>query len=74
MKTIPNTISKEYVSGLSASDLREIIECASESVIEQIIGLLPVPTESDYEEAHKYLDDGIYDNNGYLIGEKHPDD
>ena len=26
------------------------------------------------ERGHKRLDDGIYDENGRLIGEKHPDD
>lgn len=35
---------------------------------------LPVLTPEQIEEAHKRFDDGIYDENGLLIGEKHPDD
>jgi hypothetical protein len=69
-----NSISKEYVLGLSASELREILETASETVISQIEQFLQVPTEKEVEDAHTILDDGIYDSNGYLIGEKHPDD
>lgn len=74
MKTIPTIISREYVQSLSASDLREILENASEKIIDQIISLLPTPSEEDYQLAHQYLDDGIYDEKGNLIGEKHPDD
>jgi hypothetical protein len=72
--TIPNIISREYVLGLSASELREILENASTSVISQIEQFFPVPSEKEIEDAHSVLDDGIYDSNGYLIGEKHPED
>lgn len=54
--------------------MREILENASETIIDQIIVLLPMPTQEDYLEAHQFLDDGIYDSCGNIIGEKHPED
>jgi hypothetical protein len=74
MIAIPNIISQDFVCRLSAADLREIMETASENVVEQIMSFLPEPTEQEMREAHQYLDDGIYDSDGDLIGEKHPDD
>lgn len=74
MISIPKTITPDFVNSLSAADLREIFENASDTVIDEVISLLPQPTEKDYEEAHQFLDDGIYDSKGNLIGEKHPED
>jgi len=74
MKVIPSIISREYVLGLSASDLREIFENAPENIIDQIVEFLPKPTESDFRKAHDYLNDGLYDSCGNIIGEKHPED
>lgn len=44
------------------------------SIIDQIIAFLPVPTQEDYVNAHQFLDDGIYDAGGNIIGEKNPKD
>lgn len=74
MIAIPKTISAEFVRKLTATDVREILENAPDSVIEQVIELLPTPTQEEIQEAHRYLDDGIYDSDGNLIGEKHPED
>ncbi len=74
MIAIPKTISMEFVRGLTPSDVREILENASDAIIEQVIALLPVPTQEDYVYAHQFLNDGIYDAGGNIIGEKNPDD
>ena len=74
MIVIPSIITQDFVQKLSPSDLRDIFENASESIVDAIISLLPIPTQEDYENAHQFLDDGIYDSKGMLIGEKHPDD
>ncbi len=74
MIAIPKAISMEFVRGLTPTDVREILENASDSIIDQVIALLPIPTQEDYLEAHKFLDDGIYDSDGNIIGEKHPED
>lgn len=74
MIAIPKTISMEFVRSLTPMELREILENASEAIINQVIALLPMPTQEDYVEAHSFLDDGIYDFGGNLIGEKHPED
>jgi hypothetical protein len=42
--------------------------------IKRIKKLIPKLSEQELAEGHKRLDDGIYDENGTLIGEKHPDD
>ena len=36
--------------------------------------MVPKVSEEKRKRAYKILDDGIYDKNGRLIGEKHPDD
>lgn len=59
---------------MNPTDVREILENASDAIIDQVIALLPIPTQEDYLEAHQFLDDGIYDSYGNIIGEKHPDD
>lgn len=74
MIAIPETISMEFVRSLNPTDVREIFENASDAIIDQVIALLPMPTQEDYLEAHQFLDDGIYDSSGNIIGEKHPDD
>ncbi len=74
MVAIPSNITKDFVQRLSPSDLRDIFENASEAIVDVIINLLPMPTQEDYEQAHLFLDDGIYDSEGNIIGEKHPDD
>lgn len=74
MIAIPKTISMEFVRGLTPTDIREILENASDAIIDQVIALLPIPTQEDYSEAHHFLDDGIYDSSGNIIGEKHPED
>ena len=42
--------------------------------IRKIYAMVPKPSEEKRKRAHRILDDGIYDENGHLIGEKHPDD
>ncbi len=74
MIAIPKTISMEFVRSLNPTDVREIFENESDAIIDQVIALLPMPTQEDYLEAHQFLDDGIYDSSGNIIGEKHPDD
>ena len=74
MVASPSNITKDFVQRLSPSDLRDIFENASEAIVDVIINLLPMPTQEDYEQAHLFLDDGIYDSEGNIIGEKHPDD
>lgn len=74
MIAVPETISIEFVKSLTPTDIREILENASDVIIDQIIALLPKPTQEDYVAAHRVLDDGIYDSNGNIIGEKHPED
>lgn len=74
MITIPKTISMEFVRSLTPTDVREILENASETIIDHIIALLPMPTQEDNLEAHQFLDDGIYDSCGNIIGEKHLED
>lgn len=74
MIAIPKTISIDFVRGLTPADVREILENASDAIIDQVIALLPVPTQENYSEAHQFLDDGIYDSSGNIIGEKHPED
>lgn len=74
MIAIPKTISMEFVRGLTPTDIREILENASDTIIDQVIALLPIPTQEDYSGAHHFLDDGIYDSSGNIIGEKHPED
>lgn len=74
MIAIPKAISMEFVQSLTPTDIREILENASDSIIDQIIAFLPIPTQEDYSEAHQFLDDGIYDSSGNIIGEKHPED
>ncbi len=74
MIAIPKTISMEFVRGLTPTDVREILENASDAIIDQVIAFLPVPTQQDYVEAHQFLNDGIYDANGNVIGEKNPED
>ena len=74
MIAVPETISIEFVKSLTPTDVREILENASEAIIDQVIALLPMPTQEDYMAAHQVLDDGIYDSSGNLIGEKHPED
>ncbi len=74
MITIPKTISTEFVRSLTPTDVREILENASDTIINQVIALLPMPTHEDYLEAHQFLDDGIYGSDGKIIGEKHPED
>lgn len=34
----------------------------------------PVVSEEQKREAIRHLDDGIYDENGNLVGERHPED
>ncbi len=74
MIAIPKTISIEFVSSLTPTDIRELLEQAPDAIISQVIALLPKPTQADYSEAHQFLDDGIYDSDGNIIGEKHPED
>lgn len=74
MIAIPKTISMEFVRGLTPADVREILENASDAIIDQVIAFLPVPTHQDYVEAHQFLNDGIYDSNGNIIGEKNSED
>lgn len=74
MIAIPKTISIEFVRSLTPTDIREILENASNTIIDQVIALLPTPTQENYSEAHQFLDDGIYDSSGNIIGEKHPED
>lgn len=74
MIAIPKTISMEFVRSLTPTDVREILEDASNAIIDQVIEFLPTPTRENYLEAHPFLDDGIYDANGNVIGEKHPED
>lgn len=42
--------------------------------IKRIGSMVPKVSEEKRKRAYKILDDGIYDKNGRLIGEKHPDD
>ena len=42
--------------------------------IRKICAMVPKPSEEKRKRAYRILDDGIYDENGRLIGEKHPDD
>ncbi len=74
MIAIPKTISIDFIKNLTPSDVREILENASDTIIDQVIAFLPIPTQEDYMEAHSFLDDGIYDSSGNIIGEKHPED
>lgn len=74
MIAIPKTISMEFVRSLSPADVREILENASDAIIAQVIALLPMPAQEDYLEAHQFLDDGVYDSGGNIIGERHPED
>lgn len=74
MIAIPKTISIEFVRSLTPTDIREILENASDAIIDQVIALLPTPTQENYSDAHQILDDGIYDSEGHIIGEKHPED
>ena len=56
-------------------ELRRMLRNASSiEEIKQIRTLFPKLSEEERERGHKRLDDGIYDENGRLIGEKHPDD
>ena len=71
MITIPNTISKKYVDRLSASDLREILENASDDIIEQMCNLMTKPTSEQQALAHKYMDVDVYDSQVKLIGDKY---
>ena len=55
--------------------LRELLSQArSAEEIRRLHSLIPVLTEEERELAHRNMDDGIYDANGALIGEQHPDD
>lgn len=74
MIAIPQTISMEFVRDLTPTDVREILENASDAIIDQVISFLPVPTQQDYIDAHQFLDDGIYDSSGNIIGEKSSED
>ena len=74
MIAVPETISIEFVKSLTPTDVREILENESDAIIDQVIALLPMPTQEDYVAAHRVLDDGIYDSCGNIIGEKHPED
>ncbi len=42
--------------------------------LEKINSIIPKLTPEQAAIAHKNLDDGIYDESGLLIGEKHPED
>lgn len=74
MIAIPETISIEFVRSLTPTDIREIFENASDAIIDQVIAFLPIPTQEDYVAAHQFLDDGVYDSRGNIIGEKHLED
>ena len=55
--------------------LRKLISQANS--VDEIKALKSFIPELSFEEeiiAHRNLDDGIYDANGTLIGEKHPND
>ncbi len=55
--------------------LRKMIRNAnSKEELRELAKYIPALTEQQREEGHKRLDDGIYDENGTLIGEKSPDD
>lgn len=56
-------------------EIRRMLNNASSiEEIKKIRDSLPKLSEEENKRAQKLLDDGIYDENGILIGEKHPDD
>lgn len=67
--------TREQINKLGVQELKEYLESLETSEeLEEALNLLDVPTEEDYIQAHNTLDDGIYDSEGRLIGEKHPED
>ena len=64
-------MEKQY----TIEQLRDML-CKAKSVdeIKRIKSLFPHISEAEIEDAHRRLDDGIYNANGTLVGEKHPDD
>lgn len=64
-------LEKKY----SIEQLRKMIRSASsKDELDEIKKYMPRLTEKQISEGHKRLDDGIYDDEGTLIGEKHPND
>ena len=56
-------------------EIRSMLNNASSiEEIKKIRDSHPKLSEEENKRAQKLLDDGIYDENGILIGEKHPDD
>lgn len=53
---------------------KKIRNTHSKEELRELAKYIPTLTEQQREEGHKRLDDGIYDEDGTLIGEKSPDD
>ena len=64
-------IRRKSINRGTTEDVRN---ASSIEKIKQIRTLFPKLSEEERERGHKRLDDGIYDENGRLNGEKHPDD
>ncbi len=58
----------------TVDELCNMIRQASPTELAQLKKLIPAATKEQIEDAHKRFDDGIYDEEGTLIGELHPDD
>lgn len=60
--------------GYNVYQLIAMCENASIEEINAIRATLPKLTSEENAKARSYMDDGIYEANGTLIGEKHPND